>query len=282
MKWYLMRKKQEKNNKEENDTYDNLIWVPKIDVVDLNNFNKYINEEEKNYNSEILNLIKKLEEKENMISILSFKLEKLEKDFEINNTNTYDSIGQNIKNKNNQVNYRFKNSISEENIMDDNRYACSIIKDYSKSQKSNEKGIPIEKYNNLLEKLNKTEENYEKTQRENTKLIKYKKLYLAQNNNISISNENFNEDEELKLSDKKEENKTSTNKNNEISKEEDDYYKNKYNELEMKLKILKEGCKNILMKLTIPKKNKEEIKQILKLFEYSDIEISSIIGDKKF
>ena len=49
----------------------------------------------------------------------------------------------------------------------------------------------------------------------------------------------------------------------------------------MKLKVLKEACKNILIRLTIPKKDKEEIKQILKIFEYSDEETLIIIGDKK-
>ena len=126
--------------------------------------------------------------------------------------------------------------------------------------------------------MNRTEENYKKLQKENIILRKYKKLYLEQNNNVLLSDENIKEDEQL--ADKKEENKINNQINN-SNEEEDNYYKKKYKELEMKLKILKEACKNILMKLTIPKKNKDEIKQILKLFEFSDMEISSIIRDKK-
>ena len=49
----------------------------------------------------------------------------------------------------------------------------------------------------------------------------------------------------------------------------------------MKLKILKDACKNILQRLTIPKKEKEEIKQILKLFDFTEEETLIIVGDKK-
>ena len=49
----------------------------------------------------------------------------------------------------------------------------------------------------------------------------------------------------------------------------------------MKLKILKESCKNILIRLTIPKKDRDEIKQILKIFEFTDEETTIIIGEKK-
>ena len=43
----------------------------------------------------------------------------------------------------------------------------------------------------------------------------------------------------------------------------------------------KRACKNILIRLNIPKKDKEEIKQILKLFEFTEEETLIIIGDKK-
>ena len=50
----------------------------------------------------------------------------------------------------------------------------------------------------------------------------------------------------------------------------------------MLLNVFKEGVKNILTKLVIPKKDKGEIKQILKLFEFTKEETSIILGDKKF
>ena len=57
--------------------------------------------------------------------------------------------------------------------------------------------------------------------------------------------------------------------------------KKKCEELQMLLNVLKEGIKDILMKLVIPKKEKGEVKQILKLFEFSKEEQLIILGDKK-
>ena len=49
----------------------------------------------------------------------------------------------------------------------------------------------------------------------------------------------------------------------------------------MLLNVLKEGIKNIFMKITIPKKDRGEIKQILKLCEFTNEETMMILGDKK-
>ena len=78
LKWYLMKKQ---IDYEQDDTYDNLKWVPKIDVVDIDKFNEYSNEEENN-NIELVKVIQKLEEKENIISKLTYKIEKLEKEID--------------------------------------------------------------------------------------------------------------------------------------------------------------------------------------------------------
>ena len=284
-KWFLMKKKNNEENEEEIlDTYDNLIWVPKIDIVDFNNFNKYINEEEQN-NNEILNLVKKLEEKENIISKLTYKLEKLEKDFEM--VNSFNSFEQSMKNKN-KVNNIFKNSINDDDIINDNGYILSIRKEASKNQKNikpgDEPSIPMEKFNALLEKLNHSEENFAKLQKENIELRKIQKLYLNQNNNNQINiiqNDNNSQEIENGLINSNRKNENKINNINSNQSDEEDYYKNKYNELEMKIKILKDQIKNILMKLTIPKKYKEEIKQSLKLFDFSEEETLIIIGDKK-
>ena len=284
-KWFLMKKKNNEENEEEIlDTYDNLIWVPKIDIVDFNNFNKYINEEEQN-NNEILNLVKKLEEKENIISKLTYKLEKLEKDFEM--VNSFNSFEQSMKNKN-KVNNIFKNSINDDDIINDNGYILSIRKEASKNQKNikpgDEPSIPMEKFNALLEKLNHSEENFAKLQKENIELRKIQKLYLNQNNNNQINiiqNDNNSQEIENGVINSNRKNENKINNINSNQSDEEDYYKNKYNELEMKIKILKDQIKNILMKLTIPKKYKEEIKQSLKLFDFSEEETLIIIGDKK-
>ena len=241
-KWFLMKKKSKEDEEEEEKTYDNLIWVPKIDVVDLNKFNQYINQEEIDNTNEIINLVKKLEEKENTISKLTYRLEILEKEMESNIT--YSSYEQNFKNKSIYKNNNFyKNSLNEDSsIINDNGYVISIRKDSTRSQKNMESYIPIEKYNILLEKLSQTEENYGKLQKENVELRKYYKLYLQQNDNNPININQENENELINSNKKDKNNKINIINNNE---EEDNYYKNKYDELEMKLKIMKEACKNI-------------------------------------
>ena len=221
-KWYLMKKKTIDKNDEVNDidSYENLIWVPIINIIDLEKF-EY---KELNNSSEIVKLIKINEEKEKIISKLSYKLEKFEKE---------------LKNK-------------------------------QKVSKSEEGLIPIEKYDNVLEELNEAENNIDKIQKENSELLQYKKMYLkitGDNNPININKEEYDEDK------KKNENE---NTNDEI-----DYYKKKCEEFQTLLNVLKEGIKNILMKIVIPKKDREEIKQILKLCEFTNEETLKILGDKK-
>ena len=113
-KWYLMKKRSAEEETENLDSYENLIWVPVINIIDLE---KYEYEELGN-SSEIVNLIKKLEEKENIISKISYKLEKYEKQSE-----------NNIKFQSLNV-----NDTNEERL------------------KQEENSIFIEKYNNLLQK----------------------------------------------------------------------------------------------------------------------------------
>ena len=101
LKWYLMKKQ---IYYEDNDSYDNLIWVPKIYISDINKFNEYPNEEE-NRNLELFKVIKKLEEKENIISKLTYKIDKLEKDIENHKNNStfsdlYDELFVKTKQKN--------------------------------------------------------------------------------------------------------------------------------------------------------------------------------------
>ena len=223
-KWYLMKKKKSVEDDEISDieSYENLVWVPTLNIIDLEKFdyNELAN------SSEIIKLIKISEEKEKMISKLSYKVEKLEKDLE-----QYNSININ------------------------------------KNKKFDESLIPIEKYNNLLEQLNKTEKNFEKIQKENGELIKYKKFYIKikeDNNPININEKNSDEE-----------------KKNEDTNDEIDYYKKKFEEVQTLLNVLKEGIKKILMKINIPKKDREEIKQLLKLCDFSNEETLMIFGDKK-
>ena len=234
-KWYLMKKKNIDEEISEIDSYENLIWVPVINIIDIEKF-EY---EELENNSEIINLIKKLEEKENIISKLSYKLSKFEKGSDKNIINIEENIDNEIDIK------KSKQKIKTEGNL-----------------------IPIEKYNELLDKLNNFEYNLDKIKKENSELIKYKKLYLD-------SNEDHNPINKIDVK-KKQKQEYLSNSNDEI-----DYYKKKCEELQMLLNVFKEGIKNILMKLVIPKKDKGEIKQILKLFEFTKEETSIILGDKK-
>ena len=208
-KWYLMKKQSEYN---ENDTYDNLIWVSSIDVVDIDNYNEYSKDDDSD-NNEMLNIIKKLEEKENIISKLSYKVEKLEKELKqkkINRKNIHNSIyndelfleckknfninkGPNKWKKkyhNKAIKY-FKNSVNDESLFNDNKCLIKFKKGISSRENVEEKlkekeneGVPLEKYNLILEKLNKTEIEFSKLQKENMELRKKKQFYLSQNNNI--------------------------------------------------------------------------------------------------
>ena len=229
-KWLLMKRKSEQY---QNNSYENLVIVEMPKVINLDEFNKYTSSNSNVNNQEIENLFKKLEEKENIISSLSYKIEKLEKELQNN-----------------------------------------IIND------TNEKNtIPIEKFNFILDKLNQTE----------AKLAKLQKGNLEFRKSLIDSNNQLNKDKTMSSSvDKNKFNKNEINifksikdSNNSFNEEENNYYKNQYNELKIKSNILKDGCKNILSKVNIPKKDKEEVKQILKLFEFKEEEILGIIGDKK-
>ena len=147
----------------------------------------------------------------------------------------------------------------------------NIYEDKLKSLKSGEGLISIEKYNILLDKLNKVEENFEKIQKENMELIKYKKLYLDSKEDVNNPINKIN----IRISDE-DKKKENSNTNDEI-----DYYKKKCEELQTLLNVFKESFKNILSKLVIPKKEKGEIKQILKLFDFSKEETYIILGEKK-
>ena len=126
---------------------------------------------------------------------------------------------------------------------------------------------------------------FNKTEKEHSNLLNNAKLDIDLNennnpiNNIPIINigkynnyidKNNNGNKKINI------NANYTNSNDEI-----DYYKKKCDELQMLVNVLKEGIKNILMKLSIPKKAKDEIKQILKLFEFSNDETLFLLGEKK-
>ena len=98
-------------------------------------------------------------------------------------------------------------------------------------------------------------------------------------NNIESNEDNDNENEsedysetDTEISELKNELETARIELNQLS--------NECKNLENKIKILREASSNLLIKMNIPNKYKEEIKAILKLFEFTDSEIVFIV-DKK-
>lgn len=303
LKWYLLKKQSEYEN---DDAYDNLFWVASPDLTDINQFNEYSIDQEPD-NAEMINIIKKLEEKENIISKLSYKLEKLERQFEQNKSMNSNADGENDKKKNKNKIFKY----FDENSFNDNSGGTSSRK-YSIKDKKNRKNsikteenecvVTLDKYNIILEKLNQTEAQFSKLQKENMELRKNKQFYLSQNNNIvNIIPNNDNDKEKSDnennciINFSSDINKLTLMGNNFINninddglgllkstqKEENVNYKIKFINLEKKINLLKEQCKNILIKLKIPKKDREEIKRMLEYFDYTNDEILIILGDKK-
>ena len=303
LKWYLLKKQSEYEN---DDAYDNLLWVASPDLADLDKFNEYSIDQEPD-NAEMLNIIKKLEEKENIISKLSYKLEKLERQFEQNKSMNSNADGENDKKKNKNKIFKY----FDENLFSDSSVPTSSRKYSLKDKKNrnnivktegNECVVTLDKYNIILEKLNQTEAQFSKLQKENMELRKNKQFYLSQNNNIvNIIPNNDNDKEKSDnennciINFSSDINKLTLMGNNFINninddglgllkssqKEENVNYKIKFINLEKKINLLKEQCKNILIKLKIPKKDREEIKRMLEYFDYTNDEILIILGDKK-
>ena len=303
LKWYLLKKQSEYEN---DDAYENLLWVASPYLTDLDKFNEYSIDEEPD-NTEMINIIKKLEEKENIISKLSYKLEKLERQFEQNKSMNSNADGENDKKKNKNKIFNY----FDENLFSDNSIATSFRKYSFKDKKSksnivktegSECVVTLDKYNIILEKLNHTEAQFAKLQKENMELRKNKQFYLSQNNNIVNIIPNNDNDKEKNdnennciINFSSDINKLTLMGNNFINninddglgllkstqKEENVNYKIKFINLEKKINLLKEQCKNILIKLKIPKKDKEEIKRMLEYFDYTNDEILMILGDKK-
>jgi hypothetical protein len=133
--------------------------------------------------------------------------------------------------------------------------------------------------------------------------IEEKKEEIIQENNIN--NENININNEIKEENNNINNINNTDKEDDDNENESENYSDSDTEvselrnelenakidlnrlsneckiLENKIKILKETCSNLLIKMNIPKKFKEEIKEILKLFEFTESEILFIVDKKK-
>ena len=233
LKFFLLTPKiKEKNKKsiseknkinkiEQKYTYENVFWVDQDHIEkDIDKYNTFENEKEEE-NKIIMNYIKKLEEKENIISKLTLKITNIEKSF--NNKNS---------------------SINNEKVSSKNRSKSSNSKPYTDKI--------------LFEKEDEKSEEY----KESDKIDEYNKKSTY--SSVDIEKKYYNIEEELRA-----------------NKNQIQIYKKIFKDLESKMAALKESCKNLFSKMTLSKLEKEEVKQILKLFEFSDNEINLIIYRKR-
>ena len=117
---------------------------------------------------------------------------------------------------------------------------------------------------------------------------KYKIEIEGDNNNINnIKNEDIKENEEEENENEGEESEETESVLNELRYELEntkiklDSITNEYKALENKFNILKENFSSFLIKMKVPKKNKTELTEILKLLDFTENEILFIIDKKK-
>ena len=270
LQWFLLIKK----TNEFSNTYENLIWVPRKKILNIEKFNDFESENDSR-NKLLLDNYSKLEQKEEIISKLKYKIDCYEK---IINNNSKDQQNNNIDINN----------------------------------------IEIEKMNNILNQLNNAEEKLKILQKENIQLkeelskinksIKKSKskktsdsYKLGYDKNYEIVIDN-NDNNNIKEVEKEENNEEDENYEEEEEEEDDDESEsiindlrnelektkidldtavNEYKNLENKFNELKENFSNLLIKMKIPKKYKDETAKILKLLEFTDHEIIFIIDKKK-
>ena len=270
LQWFLLIKK----TNEFSNTYENLIWVPRKKILNIEKFNDFESENDTR-NKLLLDNYSKLEQKEEIISKLKYKIDFYEK---IINNNSKDQQNNNIDINN----------------------------------------IEIEKMNNILNQLNNAEEKLKILQKENIQLkeelskinksIKKSKskktsdsYKLGYDKNYEIVIDN-NDNNNIKEVEKEENNEEDDNYEEEEEEEDDDESEsiindlrnelektkidldtavNEYKNLENKFNELKENFSNLLIKMKIPKKYKDETAKILKLLDFTDHEIIFIIDKKK-
>ena len=136
----------------------------------------------------------------------------------------------------------------------------STINNEKNSSKNRSKSSNIKPLNDikLFEKQDEKSEEY----KDSDKIEEYNKKSTY--GSIDIEKKYYNIEEELRA-----------------NKNQMQIYKKIFKDLETKLDALKESCKNLFSKLNLSKLEKEEAKQILKLFEFNDNEINFIINRKR-
>ena len=309
LKWYLLANKSTNINAFNNDSndeimnhnYENLFWVPKNNIVDIENFNSYQNDDQnKSEDDKFTHKINK-----NDINININKVKEISFSSNVNNFSFHNSEEFNKSRGNSNI-----NNINEINMnpnlkrgslfsLGNNNYINEENNDYNKL---------LEKYKIILEKLNRTEDRYQQLQKKNSELKEKVRKSNKSNSNIikiSVSDDSNN------LSNNNDIGKLSLIENNfdgdndALSKlnlnrniREHEYYesiqieldatknqltviKQIFKELEKKFETVKQICENLFSKISLKKKEKEEFKILLKVMDFTDEKISLIIDKKK-
>ena len=281
--WYLLSSKTDHDSL----NYENCIWVPhSLIEKDLPSYNKFVSEQEEQ-NRLIQIYTSKLEKKEEELSKLSYSLEKIK---EINSQKNEQSFNSSLSKK-------------PQSKVSDNKI---IVQDYlnltGQNQGNNQEAILLEKYNSALNKLNETEIQLTKIQKENAKLkneIKEKSNYDCasaidkHNNTISVEEEIkdvFSERSgkkpgldisgEMNIKKIKDRIQSLKDERNAFQKQLV-FIKASYKELNEKYNILVNEIKEFIVVLQVTPKIKENVKNICKLLDYSDPDISVILKDQE-
>ena len=310
LKWYLLANKNtninafnnDSNDESDNHNYDNLFWVSKNNIVDIDNFNSYQNDDQnKSEDDKFTHKINK-----NDINININKVKEISFSSNVNNFSFHNSDDGNKSRGNNNI-----NNINEINI-NPNLKRGSLFSlgnnNIISEDNNNDYNKLLEKFKIILEKLNKTEEKYLQLQKKNSELKeKIRKSNKSNSNIIKISvsddsNNLSNNNDIGKLSliennfdgDNDALSKLNLNRNIreheyyesiqielDATKNQLTYIKQIFKELEKKFETVKQICENLFSKISLKKKEKEEFKILLKVMDFTDEKISLIIDKKK-
>ena len=296
--WFLLINKKDKETLI-ND-YHKFIWAEKRELINIEKFNKYTSEiEEENKN--IMKYISQLEEKDDIISKLSYKLNQIEKLNSLEDLNTvHNKTDKNettiTKEKYNNIISQLKNLENEiailrkENVLLKTNNNSNIINENNINNKSGDFIKFEEKLKNGDIKVSEDVKEIINNHFNNKKEII--KDYSMENNYIQSSKEI----EENKITEKNEEEEESSEKSSDSSNKikNNNYIKDNgqnsginivrrqleritklYEELDKRLKKIKNAVKNIFSNLVI-KEREKEINNLLEICGFTEDEISEM------
>ena len=293
LRWFLLVNKVDSLVKEKDKlNYDDLIWVPKINIIDIDTYKELFKKDNENKKDDVekftSNKIYKNEIHINRDKEISFS-----NNFSFNNNS--EELNKNKQNSNNSNSLKRGGSFfslgNNTNVINEENNS-----DYNKL---------MEKYKLTLEKLNRTEEKNNKLLKKNNelkeKIIKInknnsQKITISDDSNnfsncndigkLSIIDNNFEGEGDIigKLNNQKEREQEYFEQLNieiEANKNQLKVVKEIFKELEKKFETVKKICENLFSRISLKKKEKEEFKVLLKVMDFSDEQIALIIDKRK-